>query len=175
MIDLKNKTVLFADMDGTLITTASGKTFPEDCADFRIRLDVLNDIVIKMPNLQYLFIVTNQAGIPQYMTKDDFIAKINAISTFLNDYLNPKGGDDIAIDYEFCLANNASDNNRKPNVGMLESLCDNWLINPDNKTDMLMIGDASGKKEDFSDSDKKTAENFDIDYIDVEEFLKLKN
>ena len=28
------------------------------------------------------------------------------------------------------------------------------------------------KKGDFSDSDKKTAENFDIDYIDVRDFLK---
>lgn len=174
MVDLKNKTILFADMDGTLIKTASGKTFPEDCADFRIRLNVLNDIVIKMPKLQYLFIVTNQAGIPQYMTKDDFLAKINSITTFLIDYLNPNGSDNIVVDYEFCLAQDASNNNRKPNTGMLESHLDNWLLSNDDKSSMVMMGDASGKKDDFSDSDKKTAENFDIDYIDVEEFLKIK-
>ena len=34
-----------------------------------------------------------------------------------------------------------------------------------------MIGDASGKEEQFSDSDKKTAENFGIDYIDVNDFV----
>jgi hypothetical protein len=33
-----------------------------------------------------------------------------------------------------------------------------------------MIGDASGKEGQFSDSDKKTAENFGIDYLDIEDF-----
>ena len=39
------------------------------------------------------------------------------------------------------------------------------------KQKCLMIGDASGKEGQFSDSDKKTAENFDIDYMDVEDFV----
>ena len=34
-----------------------------------------------------------------------------------------------------------------------------------------MIGDASGKEGQFSDSDKKTAENFGIDYMDVDDFV----
>ena len=34
-----------------------------------------------------------------------------------------------------------------------------------------MIGDASGKEGQFSDSDKKTAENFGINYMDVEDFI----
>lgn len=40
------------------------------------------------------------------------------------------------------------------------------------KGEILMIGDASGKEGQFSDSDKKTAENFGIDYLDVEDFVK---
>lgn len=40
------------------------------------------------------------------------------------------------------------------------------------KDDCLMIGDASGKEGQFSDSDKKTAENFGIDYMDVGDFVK---
>lgn len=43
------------------------------------------------------------------------------------------------------------------------------------KSQMIMIGDASGKPGDFSDSDKKCAENFGIDYIDVEDFLNDKS
>ena len=39
------------------------------------------------------------------------------------------------------------------------------------KSVSLMIGDASGKEGQFSDSDKKTAENFGIDYMDVEDFV----
>lgn len=36
---------------------------------------------------------------------------------------------------------------------------------------MLMIGDASGKEGQFSDIDKKTSENFCIDYMDVDDFV----
>ena len=43
-MNLNEKKILFADLDGTLITTASGKTFAEDCTDFRIRKDVLDKI-----------------------------------------------------------------------------------------------------------------------------------
>lgn len=38
-----------------------------------------------------------------------------------------------------------------------------------------MIGDASGKEGSFSDSDKKTAENFGIDYMDVQDFINEMN
>ena len=41
------------------------------------------------------------------------------------------------------------------------------------KPKSLMIGDASGKEGQVSDSDKKTAENFGIDYIDVEDFINM--
>lgn len=39
------------------------------------------------------------------------------------------------------------------------------------KQKSLMIGDASGKEGQFSDSDKKTAENFGIAYMDVNDFV----
>ena len=50
-----------------------------------------------------------------------------------------------------------------------KALCEEEL----QKSQILMIGDASGKPGDFSDSDKKCAENFGIDYIDVRDFLEL--
>ena len=67
MIDFETKKVLFIDLDGTLIKTISGKTFPEDITDFRIQLPVLNKIVEKLLNLKKFFIVTNQGGL-----KSDF-------------------------------------------------------------------------------------------------------
>ena len=39
------------------------------------------------------------------------------------------------------------------------------------KQKSLMIGDASGKEGEFSDSDKKTAEKFGIDYMDINDFI----
>jgi hypothetical protein len=41
------------------------------------------------------------------------------------------------------------------------------------KEECLMIGDASGKPGQFSSSDKDTAERFNIDYLDVEDFVKM--
>ena len=172
MIDFEAKEVLFIDLDGTLIKTISGKTFPEDITDFRIQLPVLNKIVEKLPNLEYFYIVTNQGGIEKgYVDEDEFINKINAILTFCSEYLRTKlNRINIFDSYEYCPKNKL-DFYRKPNVGMLELL--KYRCSRCSKDSMLMIGDASGKPGDFSDSDKKCAENFGIDYIDVIDFLEL--
>ena len=77
MINFENKKALFIDLDGTLIKTVSGKTFPEDITDFRIQLPVLNKIIEKLPNLYRLFIVTNQGGLID--TFQNMILKLNYI------------------------------------------------------------------------------------------------
>ena len=166
MINFETKKVLFIDLDGTLIKTISGKTFPEDITDFRIQLPVLNKIKEKMPNLVGLFVVTNQGGIGKFVSDHDFDTKILSITNFSAGYLLCEVGD-----YMYCPSNDNNDLLRKPNVGMLEAMCESWYFS--NKQEMLMIGDASGKPGDFSDSDKKCAENFGIDYIDVRDFLEL--
>ena len=73
----------------------------------------------------------------------------------------------------YCLTNDKSNPYRKPNTGMLETLLEKYVGDDLDhiKSKSLMIGDASGKEGQFSDSDKKTAENFDIDYMDVEDFV----
>lgn len=166
MINFETKKVLFIDLDGTLIKTISGKTFPEDITDFRIQLPVLNKIKEKMPNLVCLFVVTNQGGIGKFVSDHDFDTKILSITNFSAGYLLCDVGD-----YMYCPSNDNNNPLRKPNVGMLEAMCESWYVS--NKQEMLMIGDASGKPGDFSDSDKKCAENFGIDYIDVRDFLEL--
>lgn len=166
MINFETKKVLFIDLDSTLIKTISGKTFPEDITDFRIQLPVLNKIKEKMPNLVCLFVVTNQGGIGKFVSDHDFDTKISSITNFSAGYLLCDVGD-----YMYCPSNDNNDPLRKPNVGMLEAMCAGWCVS--DKQEMLMIGDASGKPGDFSDSDKKCAENFGIDYIDVRDFLEL--
>ena len=169
---LNNKTVLFIDLDNTLIKTISGKTFPEDITDFRIQLPVLDKVIEKFPNLKYFFIVTNQGGIGKFITKDDFETKISSICMFCGNYLRDRCSPRIIADnWTYCDSMDKVDPMRKPNTGMLEYFYTYACV--ENKTECIMIGDASGKPEDFSDSDKKCAENFGIDYIDVSDFINL--
>lgn len=58
---MKKYKVLFCDMDGTLIETASGETFPKGIWDMKFKFDVLD--AIKNLNPEKIFIVTNQGGI----------------------------------------------------------------------------------------------------------------
>lgn len=53
---------------------------------------------------------------------------------------------------------------------MVDCFIDQYRLD---REDCLMIGDASGKEGDFSDSDKKCAENAEIEYMDVYDFIKL--
>ena len=73
----------------------------------------------------------------------------------------------------YCATNDKTDSYRKPNTGMLENLMESYVGDDFEyiKQKSLMIGDASGKEGQFSDSDKRTAENFGIDYMDVNDFV----
>lgn len=101
----------------------------------------------------------------------NFSAKLNAIKIFVDEYI-----DTLVMSY-YCASLDPSDENRKPNTGMLVKAVrdfEKFLGQSEfDKEKALMIGDASGKPGQFSDSDKNTAENFGIDYMDVEDFLKL--
>ena len=173
-MDLSKNKILFADLDGTLITTASGKTFAEDCTDFRIRKDVL-DKIKTMAGLEYLAIVTNQGGVPQYISQHDVEVKIKSICEFIRSYFSehPYSPDEygLAVSAEYCASMDKDHPCRKPNTGMLENFLKYSGCENADKSVMLMIGDASGKPGQFSDSDRRCAENFGIDYLDVEDFL----
>lgn len=53
--------ILFCDLDGTLINTVSGETFPRGVWDMHFRFGVLNAIRNYEPD--YICIVSNQGGI----------------------------------------------------------------------------------------------------------------
>lgn len=171
MIDFETKKVLFIDLDGTLIKTISGKTFPEDINDFRVQLPVLDKIIEKMPNLTMFFIVSNQGGLKTLTDKCIFSYKIGAVEDICYDYFINKLNNFLYSDSLYCSSMDKNDTYRKPNTGMLEQLYYQYKV--ESKDECIMIGDASGKPGDFSDSDKKCAENFGIDYIDVRDFLEL--
>lgn len=171
MIDFETKKVLFIDLDSTLIKTISGKTFPEDITDFRVQLPVLDKIIEKMPNLEMFFIVSNQGGLKTITDKYLFKSKIYAIENICRGYLSSRLDYLSFIDDLYCCSMDKNNSYRKPNTGMLEQLYNQYRVESTN--DCIMIGDASGKPGDFSDSDKRCASRFFIDYIDVRDFLKL--
>ena len=164
---MKEYKILFSDLDGTLIETISGETFPKGIWDMRIKFDVLD--VIKDLNPDYILIVSNQGGIENgFVDVDDFRAKLEYIARAIREYCGCKC---YAM---YCETNDKSNPYRKPNILMLENLLERYVGDDFDhiKKMSLMIGDASGKKGQFSDSDKKTAENFEIDYMDVNDFVK---
>ena len=164
---MKKYKVIFSDLDGTLIKTISGKTFPKGIWDMQIRFEVLD--AIKKLNPQYILIASNQGGIESgFVDAHNFRIKSEYIARAIREYCGCKC---YAM---YCETNDKLDPYRKPNIGMLNDLTeghvgdDFYYI----KSVSLMIGDASGKEGQFSDNDKKTAENYGIDYMDVEDFVK---
>ena len=165
---MKEYKVIFADLDGTLIDTISGETFPKGIWDMQIRFDVLD--AIKKLNPEYILIASNQGGIENgFVDNYNFDVKLDYISIAICEYCNCKC---YAL---YCPTNNKSDQYRKPHTGMLEELLKKYVGDDIDciKQKSLMIGDASGKAGQFSDSDKKTAENFGIDYMDVDDFINM--
>lgn len=164
--NLKNKNILFCDLDGTLIETISGETFPKGIWDMKLRFDVLN--AIKKLNPEYVLIVSNQDGIESgFVDAKKFETKLFYIIEVIGDYC------DCECYAMYCDTNNKSDPYRKPNTKMLETLLEDYVGDDFDfiKQKSLMIGDASGKEGQFSNIDKKTAENFGIDYMDVNDFV----
>ena len=163
---MKKYNVIFSDLDGTLIKTISEETFPQGIWDMQIRFEVLDEIKESKP--EYLMIVSNQGGIESgFISQSDFSTKLDYICLSISEYCN------CQCHAMYCATNDKSDPCRKPNVGMLNYLAKLHIgYDFDHiKQKSLMIGDASGKEGQFSDSDKKTAENFCIDYMDVEDFV----
>ena len=163
---MKEYKVIFADLDGTLIDTISGETFPKSIWDMKIKFEVLD--AIKKLNPEYILIVSNQGGIESgFVDDDNFRAKSGYVAGAIREYC------DCKCYAMYCLTNDKSNPYRKPNTKMLEDLLERYVGDDFNhiKPKSLMIGDASGKEGQFSDSDKKTAENFGIDYMDVNDFV----
>ena len=133
----------------------------------KVRFEVLDKIKEIKP--KYLLIVSNQGGIESgFVNSHNFRAKSEYIARAIREYC------DCECYAMYCTTNDKTDLYRKPNVRMLENLLESYVGDDFDyiKSVSLMIGDASGKEGQFSDSDKKTAENFGIDYMDVDDFVK---
>lgn len=164
---MKQYKVLFSDLDGTLIETLSGETFPRGIWDMKFKFDVLDAIKKLAP--EDVCIVSNQKGGRKCF---GIVSKISYILNCIRYYCGIKG----VLTYRTEDPDDEYANHCLPNTFMLEQIwaCNlRGLIKDSNgvqydlkrvKQVMLMIGN--------SDVDKKTAESFGIDYMDVNEFVK---
>ena len=157
---MKKYKILFIDLDGTLINTITGKTFPVGVWDMKLDFELLDEI--EKCGFDEICIITNQGGVEKgFIDLGNLLNKIYYICSCIKEYTSTK------CDFKVCFSNNKNDIHRKPNIGMITD----YLSDNDGKLeDCLMVGDASGLPGQFSDSDKKTAENAGVDYMDVSEF-----
>lgn len=161
------------DMDGTLITTKSGKVFPTNADDWKLAYGtVINTLKAKYADKYKIAILTNQAGVSSGKTKlVDIKKKIENILKTLS----------IPIQVFISTGEGVF---RKPLTGMWQALCDhkneNIIIDTENS---YYVGDAAGRpenkimkrKKDHSCVDRLLALNLNLTFFTPEEhFLKGK-
>ena len=157
------------DIDGTIITTKSGRKFPVDINDWKVQFSVIPGRLQKLIKEGYKIVFfTNQLGIKKNKPPaGEFQSKIESLVEILN----------IPV---IVMAACESDINRKPCIGMWSHFCQYHNGGIDvHKIDSFYVGDAAGRvenwapkmKKDFSCSDRKFAANVSISFYTPEEFF----
>lgn len=161
-----NQKVLICDLDGTLIETRSGKTFPENEDDWRFKKYIKEAVQEYNPSV--ILIVTNQGGIEKgFVDEHKFFNKLCNI----RDEMQTWGSYKVA--FRYCTSNNPECVDRKPNTGMIDAFRHDFIGGYDFANyQALMIGDASGLEGQFSDTDLQCARNAGIRYTDVSRFIE---
>lgn len=154
--EFKSKLAIF-DLDNTIITTKSGKTFPTNENDWKFLYENTVELLQDLNERDYsVIIVSNQGGIDaKKQTAESWTNKLNDIVK------------DLAID--ICIFCSCGSNHwRKPSPNIFQRLilekCDDV-----NYKKSFYCGDAAGrkynsktKKDDFTDTDYKFALNCNL-------------
>lgn len=131
---------LFLDLDGTVIVTKSGKTFPVNKEDWQFNGNILERIEKYVDDGYFIMIVSNQGGIELgHVFLNDFRHKMRQV---INQIIAATGCPFARIGNRFSISNNQEDFYRKPNPGMGYDLAMAYILN---LSESLMVGDASGK------------------------------
>ena len=155
------------DVDGTIITTKSGKTFPINKYDWKLIYDI--NILKNYENTHCIIFISNQNGLKNKIMIDDWIYKIN----------------EIVNTYKLNICIYASINNnlyKKPMPTLWKQIINDSCIEYKNlddlKQNIFYCGDAAGRnynklngKHDFSDTDYKFALNYGVPFFVPEEIF----
>jgi DNA 3'-phosphatase len=171
---------LFMDLDHTLIEPNEGRRSPIDKNDWRFRKYALESLV-ELYELGYrrLYIITNQGGIPDYMSPLQFHEKITKVVKEIEVYfsLYYDFTDTIRIDY--FVAVGMKHPGRKPNPYFFHMASNKvGILDP---KDCLMVGDMAGGDafidgktgEDVTpgDSDIMFAKNAQMKFMHIDDLL----
>jgi bifunctional polynucleotide phosphatase/kinase len=156
-IDINKKKVSAFDLDNTIIVTKSNAKFPKDKDDWKF---IDSNIISKFNTnlIDYnVVIFTNQQSLDKKLGFEKFKEKIMNIIKSFNINIS------VFISYQnnFC---------RKPLIGLWELLSE--YIKDINLNDSFYVGDAAGRKNDFSNSDLNFAHNLGIKFLIPEEFYE---
>lgn len=125
---------LFLDLDGTIIKTKSGKTFPKNIHDWEFIPNVVARIGLYYAAGYKICIVSNQMGISLgFLSEDEFNTKVTNVCSAIEEQLKIK---EPFISYQYCKEE--VDFNRKPNPGMAYELAMEYEL--DLKSS-IMVGD----------------------------------
>ena len=145
----KNK-MIGIDYDWSLVNPKDGKTFPSDINDWEWFSSTVPEKLKQYYDNEYMLVVfTNQS-------KNWKCDQIKLVIESLN------------IPMFIVIARVKSE--YKPNIILFDTLFKNNMIN---KSESFFIGDALGRKTDFSDSDKVFAENIGIQYFPPEKIFMI--
>jgi len=127
------------DYDWTLVKPKNGKTFPSNIDDWQWLFPNIPEKIKKYYEDGYMIVIfTNQSKSWKHH-QIQFVAKTLNIPIFI------------------VIATDKAD--YKPNTILFDTLLGNNIVNKD---EAFFVGDALGRKSDFSDSDKVFAENIGI-------------
>lgn len=165
------------DLDGTLVETKSSSRFARTASDWRW---FNSKVVEKLKSLEMpIVIFTNQGGVVATKTSksyNNFHGRIELILKELNNqgidlgkiwiYASPKKP------AKYQGSNHEQfDKMRKPNIGMFEEFIKEFGKDKINLEESYFIGDAAGRKKDFSNSDLKFAENCKLQFKTPDEYF----
>lgn len=158
------ESVYMFDLDYTLIKTKSGKKFPVSKTDWELLYPIVPEKLNSITN-SLMGIISNQKGLNTEEKISDWIEKCVSICKQLKSI-------------NFVFASIGDDRYRKPMCGSCE-IYKSAFVNVDwnkleAKNKVYYIGDAFGRKKDFSDTDIKYALNCGYKFKTPEVFFGIR-